>query len=198
MRRVGLTTDARRGVPQRVTSGPARQKRTARRGEACRRWLRAEAARRAEMAARMDLDPVSQTPGPWPGPVIASSAPAGPASGETAASGPRGHPVTPKRRPCSARPGTRGQRPGQRPDTRPSARRTGRGRSSRPARVTGYARWPGTAAPAGRAGAGLGLLSKSASACRCAGVSGGAAWARSLIQTSRPLPKWGAGCSLWS
>jgi len=31
------------------------------------------------MAVRMDLDPVSQTPGPWPGPVIASSAPARPA-----------------------------------------------------------------------------------------------------------------------
>ena len=74
-----------------------------------------EAARQAEMAVRMDLDPVSQTPGRWPGPVIASSAPAKPAEREVAASGPRGHPVTPQRRPCSPRPETRGQGPGPAP-----------------------------------------------------------------------------------
>jgi len=154
---------------------------------------------RAVMAARMDLDPVSQTPGPWPGPVIASSAPARPAERRSYCERRAGHPVTPKRRPCSPRPGTRGQGPDQRPAPRPSARRTGGRRSSRPARVTGYARWPGTAASAGRAGAGPGLLSRSASACRCAGVSGGAASASSLIQASRPLlPEWRAGCPLWS
>ena len=38
-----------------------------------------------------------------------------------------------------------------------SAQRTGCGRFSRPARVTGYALWPGTAASAGRAGTGPGL-----------------------------------------
>jgi predicted dinucleotide-binding enzyme len=57
---------------------------------------------------------------------------------------------------------------------------------------------PGTAAAAGRAGAGPGLFSRSASLCRCAGVSGGAAWASSLIQASMPLPEWGAACPLWS
>ena len=34
--------------------------------------------------------------------------------------------------------------------------------------------------------------------CRCAGVSGGAAWASSLIQASGLLAEWGAGCPLWS
>jgi hypothetical protein len=186
MRRVGPATDARRDVPQRVTLGPARQKRAVRRGEVCRRWLWAgvEAARRAEMAVRMDLDPVSQTPGQR--------------SREAAASGPRGHPVTPKRRPCSPRPGIRGQGPGSAPGHSAISTADWLRAFSRPARVTGYARWPGTAAPAGHACAGLGLLSRSASACRCAGASAGAASASSLIQASKPLPEWRAGCPFWS
>ena len=81
--------------------------------------------------------------------------------------------------------------------TRPSAQWTGSGRSSRPARVSDYALWPGTAASAGRACTGPGLFNRSASACRCAGVSGGAASASSLIQASRSVSEWGAGCPLW-
>lgn|GEM_PF-4948748 len=84
--------------------------------------------------------------------------------------------------------GTSGQGdPAQRPDAPITAADSFRA-FSRSARTTGYGVRSGAAAPPGRAGTGPGLFRRSASVCRWAGVSGGAASASSPIQASRPLP----------
>jgi hypothetical protein len=60
-----------------------------------------------------------------------------------------------------------------------------------------YRAWFGTAVPGGRAGAGAGVFSRSASARRCSPVSGGAASISSRTQESRSVPGSCAGCPPW-
>ena len=129
---------------------PRQQKRTIRRGEACRRWVWAgvEAARRAEMAVRMDLDPVSQTPVTWRDWSSRPACPPGQRSGEVAAEQLGRPPGDAEAQALFAKAGN------ERSRTRPSAR-TPAIRTADSLRAffpvsprDRLARWPGTAAPA--------------------------------------------------